>query len=194
MKKEPSPEPSPRSSAGWNWRIRALCCSMRLETFLWSCSPSCCACCRTRSSSTWEARRRSGWACGDQPHVHPDHLRASQVLELLALQPAQQLGLQLQRNVSNLIEQQSALIRQFQPAELLGDGSGEGSFFMAKQLALQQPCGNGGAVQLNEVTVLSPAHAVNQAGDAFLAGSGFAGNQDGGIGVGDDGSIVQDAF
>src|SRR6202030_4654277 len=83
---------------------------------------------------------------GDQPHVHPDRLRASQALELLILQNAQQLGLQLQRNVSNLVEQQSALIRQFQPAELLAYRSSEGSFFVAEQLAFQQSCGNGGAV------------------------------------------------
>src|ERR1700693_2513042 len=65
---------------------------------------------------------------------------------------------------------------------------------MAKQLALEQACGNGGAVQFDEVTVLAPAHAVNQAGYAFFAGPSFAGNEDGGIGVGDDGSIVQHTF
>ncbi len=48
---------------------------------------------------------------GDQPHVHPDRLRSSQPLELLVLQNAQQFGLQLQRNVSHLVEQQSALVR-----------------------------------------------------------------------------------
>src|SRR6266403_4449816 len=131
---------------------------------------------------------------GDQPHVYPNRLRASQVLELLVLQNAQQLGLQLQRNVSNFIEQQSALIRQFQPAELLAYRSGKGSFFVAEQLAFQQSSGNGGAVQLDEVAVPAPAHAVNQTRYAFFAGPGFTGDEDGGIGVGDDASIVQHTF
>src|SRR6266478_6871410 len=111
---------------------------------------------------------------GDQPHVDPDRLRASQALELLILQNAQQLGLQLQRNVSNLVEQQSALIRQFQPAEPLAYRSGESSFLVAEQFAFQQSRGNGGAVQLDEVAVPAPAHAVNQTRYAFFAGPGFA--------------------
>ncbi len=42
---------------------------------------------------------------GDQPRVHPDRFRSSQAFEFLVLQNAQQLGLQLQRNFSHLVEQ-----------------------------------------------------------------------------------------
>src|SRR5260370_13239061 len=94
---------------------------------------------------------------GDQPHVHPDRLRASQALELLILQNAQQLGLQLQRDVSYLVEQQSALIRQFQPAELLAYRSGEGSFFLPAQLDFQQYCVTFGAVELDALSAPTPA-------------------------------------
>jgi len=63
-------------------------------------------------------------------------LRAPQVLELLVLQNAQQFGLQLQRNLSNLVEQQSALIRQFQPARASGlTAPVNASLFVAEQLA-----------------------------------------------------------
>src|ERR1035437_37609 len=72
---------------------------------------------------------------GDQPHVHMDRPRSSQAFKLLVLQNTQQLGLQLQRNISNLVEQQSALIRQFQPADFPIYGSRESSSFVAEQLA-----------------------------------------------------------
>ncbi len=62
---------------------------------------------------------------------------------------------------------------------------------MAEQLAFQQSGGNGGAVQLDEVAVPAPAQAVNAAGYAFFAGPSFAGDEDGGIGVGDNGGVVQ---
>src|SRR5208282_371111 len=54
--------------------------------------------------------------------------------------------------------------------------------------------GDGGAVHLDEAAVLAPAHAMNHARYSFLAGPGFAGDEDGGIGVGDDGSVVQHTF
>ena len=131
---------------------------------------------------------------GDQPHVHPDRLRSSQPLELLVLQNAQQFGLQLQRNISNFVEQQSPLIRQFQSADLLAHRSGEGSLLVAEQLAFQQSRGNGGAVHLDEAALLAPAHVVNHPRYAFFAGPGFPGDQDGGIGVGDGGRVLQYTF
>src|SRR5271155_656076 len=130
----------------------------------------------------------------DQAHVHVDGLRPPQTLEVLVLQYAQQLGLQLQRNLSNFVEQQRALVRQFEPTKLLAYRSGERSLFVSEQFAFQHSRWNGGAVYLDEVAFLAPAHAVNEACDPLFASSSLAGNQDGGIGIGDDGSIVQHTF
>ncbi len=62
---------------------------------------------------------------------------------------------------------------------------------MAKQLAFQQSRRDGGAVHLDEVAILAPAHAVNHAGDAFFARPGFTGDKDRAIGIRDDGGVVQ---
>src|SRR5208337_3464557 len=78
--------------------------------------------------------------------------------------------------------------------ELLAYRSRERSLFVAEQLAFQQAGGNGGAIHLDEVAVFAPAHAVNQARNAFLAGPGFAGDEDGGVGFGNNGSVVPDMF
>src|SRR5208282_3052251 len=130
----------------------------------------------------------------DQAHVHVDRLCSSQAFELLVLQNAQQLGLQLQRNISNLVQQQSAFVGQFQPAQFLAYGSGKRSLLVAEQFAFQKSGGNGGAIHLDEVAVTAAAHTVNHAGDEFFASAGFAGNEDGGIGVGNDGGVVQNTF
>ena len=46
-------------------------------------------------------------------------LRAAQALELLLLQHAEQLGLQLRRDVADLVEEQRPLVRQLEAADLL---------------------------------------------------------------------------
>ncbi len=56
---------------------------------------------------------------------------------------------------------------------------------MAEQLALEQPRGDGGAVELDEGAVLAAAVVVDGAGDEFFAGAGLAQQQDGGVAWGD---------
>ena len=85
-----------------------------------------------------------------QPHVHLDRLGAAQALELLFLQHAEQLGLQLRGDVADLVEEQRPLVRQLEAADLLADGAGEGALLVAEQLALQEPRGDGRAVELDE--------------------------------------------
>jgi hypothetical protein len=53
---------------------------------------------------------------------------AAQALELLLLQDAQELGLEFERDVADLVEEDRAAVRQFEAAEALGDGAGEGPF------------------------------------------------------------------
>ena len=61
----------------------------------------------------------------DQPHVNPLRPGASQPLELLLLQRAQQLGLNLRRDVPGFVEKQRAPIGELQPADLAVGGAGE---------------------------------------------------------------------
>src|ERR1700674_5702999 len=84
-------------------------------------------------------------------------------------------------------------MRQLEAAHLLGDGAGEGPLLMAKQLALQEPCGDGGAVELYKSPFPAGAHVVKRTSDEFLARARFTKNEDGGIGGGDGFDLIQDA-
>ena len=124
-------------------------------------------------------------------HVHLDGLRAAQALELLLLQHAEQLGLQLRRDVADLVEEQRPPVGQLESADFLADGAGEGALLVAEQLALQQPRGDGRAVELDEGPVSPRAQVVQGAGDEFLARAGFAANEHRGVGGGDRLDLLQ---
>ena len=63
--------------------------------------------------------------------------------------------------------------------------AGERAFFVAEQFAFQQLFGNGGAVDREERLFAAVAVMINRAGDEFLAGAAFAGDERGGVGGGD---------
>src|SRR5262249_47601904 len=117
---------------------------------------------------------------------------AAEALELLLLQDAEQLGLQLRGDVADLVEEQRPLVGQLEAADLLGDGAGEGALLVAEQLALQEAGGDGGAVELDEGAVAARAEVVQGAGDQLLAGAGLAADEDGGAGGGDGLDLFQD--
>ena len=86
--------------------------------------------------------------CGNQANVHANRSRTPQSLKLMFLQSAQQLGLQIETDITDFIQKESALICQLEPALLLHKGSGERALFMTKQFALYQPGGYGGTIQV----------------------------------------------
>src|SRR5438874_11019298 len=61
--------------------------------------------------------------------------RTPQALELPLLQDTQELGLELQGDVTDLVQKQRALVGQLHPAELLDDRSGAGTSLVPKQFA-----------------------------------------------------------
>ena len=87
---------------------------------------------------------------GNQPRVGAQRARAAETLELALLQHAQQLGLQLQRDLADLVEKHRAAVGQLEPADPLADGAGERALLVAEQLALEQAGRNRGAVQLHK--------------------------------------------
>ena len=119
---------------------------------------------------------------GDQARVGADGARTAQPLELALLQHAQQLGLQLQRNLAHLVQEHGAAMRQLEAADALRDGAGERALLVAEHLAFQQAGGNGGAVQLDEGALPARAEVVDGARQQFLAGAGLAVDQHRGIG------------
>src|SRR5579859_3641400 len=57
---------------------------------------------------------------------------AAQALEFLLLQHAKQFGLQCQRNVSHLVQEQRPLVSQLETSNFLRDGARKSAFFMPK--------------------------------------------------------------
>jgi hypothetical protein len=63
---------------------------------------------------------------------------------------SEQFDLKLQGNFAHLVEKERPPVSEFKPANLCGDGSGEGALFMAEEFAFQQACGYRGAIELDE--------------------------------------------
>src|SRR3989449_9067477 len=76
-------------------------------------------------------------ARGREADVDLDRLRTADPLELLLLQDAQQLRLELERDLADLVEEQRAAVGHLEAADLLGDGAGEGAPLVPEELALE---------------------------------------------------------
>ena len=62
---------------------------------------------------------------GQHPHVHLARLAAADAADFPFLEDAEQLGLEVERQVADLVEQQGALVRQLELARAVGGGAGE---------------------------------------------------------------------
>src|SRR5213079_3622399 len=84
--------------------------------------------------------------CRDHADVDLDRLAAGDALEPLVLEDAQDLGLELERHVADLVEEQRAAVGELELAFLLLGRAGERALLVAEQLALEQTLRDGGAV------------------------------------------------
>ena len=116
-----------------------------------------------------------------EANIHFACMCASQPFKFSLLQGAQQLRLNLDRNISHFIQEQGALIGQFHTPYLLANGAGESSLFISKQFAFEQTGRNGGAVQLHEGALFAAASVVNGAGDQLLPRARLPEQEDSGI-------------
>src|SRR6266850_8459732 len=109
--------------------------------------------------------------------------RAANGLKFTLLENAEQLGLKLQWHVSNFIEEQSAAIRQREPADMRIDRASKGSAFVSEQLTFEKAGRHSRAVHLHQIAASARAELVNRSRYYFLAGAGLSGNQYGCIGA-----------
>src|ERR1700732_127664 len=117
----------------------------------------------------------------EKPDVNLNRTSAAHAHEFSFLQNTQQLGLKDGRKLANFIQKNGAAFGNFEKSFFLGNGAGECALFVAKQFALQQSFGKGGAVQGYKRLSFSRAVVVNGAGGQLLAGTALAANQYGGI-------------
>ena len=66
----------------------------------------------------------------------------------------------------------------------LADRSGEGTFLVTEELALEKVTGNRSTVDRDILQLGSPGKFVNRVGDNFFSGSAFPGDENGSIGAG----------
>ncbi len=79
-----------------------------------------------------------------------DRRPAADALDLMLLEDAEQLGLGLQGELGDLVQEEGAAVGQLEAADAPGEGAGEGAFFMAEELALDQSPGERGAIELDQ--------------------------------------------
>ena len=121
----------------------------------------------------------------DDAHVDRDLVAAADALDHALLQEAQQLGLQRERQVADLVEEQRAAVGRLDLADRLPCRAGERALLVAEQLALEQVLGNRGAVDRDEALAAPRRQVVQRAREQLLAGAAFAQQQDGRAGARD---------
>ena len=131
---------------------------------------------------------------GDDAEIDLDGLVAADAHDLALLQDAQQVGLRLEADVADLVEEDRAAFGDFELALLAVLRSGECAFLVAEQFAFEQRLGERAAVNDDHGMIAAVAGGVNGAGDEFLAGAALAGDEDGGIGGADGFDGLEDAL
>ena len=114
--------------------------------------------------------------CNDA-HVDRNLLATANAFNDLVLEEAQQLGLQRQRHVADLIQEQRAAIGVFDLAGRGLHGAGKCALLVAEEFGFQQLLRNGRAVDGDESLVASRAQGVQCARQQFLAGAALAQDQ-----------------
>ncbi len=107
------------------------------------------------------------------------------------MQRAQQLGLQRQRQLAHLIEEQRAALRRLHAAGTLAAGTAEGTARMAEQLALGQRFRQRRAIDLHQRPCVPARQPVQPACKQLLADTRLAQQQHRQVALGDDAAFVQ---
>ena len=99
-------------------------------------------------------------------------------MDLLLLDEAEQLGLDVEADVADLVEKERAAVGGADDAGERGVGAGEGALAVAEQLALEHVARHRRAVERDERAIGAVGGAMDEARQHLLAGAGLAGEQD----------------
>ena len=116
---------------------------------------------------------------GDDAGIHPHHVGAAQALQFFLLQKTQQLGLQAQRHLADLVQEERASLCHLDSSRIRLHGSGESAARVSEEFGFEQGLGNGGAIDHREGAPGARTQLMNGAGHDFLAAAGRARDQHG---------------
>ena len=117
------------------------------------------------------------------PHVHLQRDGAADTLEPPLFERAENFGLQPQRQIADLVEEQRAAVRELELARLARHRAGKGALLMPEQLGFQQVVGNRRAIDRDKRPVGPIAQRVERAREQLLARAAFPLKQHGGVGA-----------
>ena len=98
--------------------------------------------------------------------------------EALLLDGAQQFGLEIRRERSDVVEVDRAALRHFELSDLARDGVGERSPFESEELCFEKIGGDGCAIDAHKRFVASRSSGVDRLGEIVLADARLAEEED----------------
>ena len=123
---------------------------------------------------------------GDDAAVRGELLRSAQPAKRAVLENAEQLRLQVERELMHLVEEERPGARVLEESRLPLHGAGERAALVSEQLRLEQVLGDRRAVDGDEGLGGGRTRRMHAAREELLAGSGFALDEDGRVRTGSD--------
>ena len=108
---------------------------------------------------------------GEDADVDPRDLVVSDALNLAALEEAEELGLNRERELSNLVQEERAAVRGLNAAGAGLHGSREGAAGVSEELGFEKGFGDGGAVEHREGFGRATDEAMDRGGDDLFSGA-----------------------
>src|SRR4029079_12998931 len=122
---------------------------------------------------------------GDDAYVDGAGGVVTERRDFAGFEEAEEFGLELEAHLGDLVEEQGAALGGADDAEVVAVRAGEGAATMAEELAFEQFAGDGGAIERDEGFLGAVGKVVDCAGDDFLAGAAFTGDEHVDVGAGD---------
>ncbi len=129
---------------------------------------------------------------GDHANVDAVEAVGADALDLAALQGAQELRLERERQLADLVEEEGPAVGHLELPGAVARGAGEGARHVAEQLALRDGLGQGGAVDVDEGLVPPRGERVDLVGDPLLADARLPGDEDREVGGRDRGDLLEE--
>src|SRR5262249_4709068 len=114
---------------------------------------------------------------GDDADVDGDRAGLAERRDFAGLEKAEQLGLEVESELADLVEEEGPFARGADQAGVIAVGAAEGGAAVAEEVAFKQVAGHGGAVEGDERLLGAVGEVVNRAREDLLARAALAGNR-----------------